>query len=264
MILPTLNPEKQAKTQAANPLTQGAIKYGSRSPQQWRGNTQDKEGGPSDASQGGKSSPATGMQNITNQIAMRSKAFDFAKMIAPTPVSLFMGAAKAISQQQINDQAAGFGISAGQVEAGMNEGAANDQDNAPGGGLSGKNAGLGALGTGGQGGIDSAGDDGPSDGPCFITTATAQNFGWSDDCAVLQTLRKFRDNIVARLPNGKDDISTYYNVAPAIAAKLTKPECDHVWENYIKRSVKAITAGKYLRAYKIYKNMMIKLQDGCK
>jgi len=43
-------------------------------------------------------------------------------------------------------------------DAGVAEGNANSQDNAPGGGLSGVNAGIGALGTGGQGGIDSAGD----------------------------------------------------------------------------------------------------------
>jgi hypothetical protein len=96
---------------------------------------------------------------------------------------------------------------------------------------------------------------GGDDGGCFITTATVGQFGWADDCRVLQMLRKFRDEHVP-----EDDIAKYYRIAPAIASRMGAEDAKTAWR-YIKRAVKAIAAGNNVRAYRIYKNMICTLDE---
>ncbi len=47
----------------------------------------------------------------------------------------------------------------------------------------------------------------------FLTTACLQAAGLPDNCKELQTLRRFRDEYVSRLPNGSAILSHYLNVA---------------------------------------------------
>ncbi len=57
---------------------------------------------------------------------------------------------------------------------------------------------------------------------CFLTTACCEHKGLPDDCYELQTMRKFRDCYLKKIPNGLEMISLYYEDAPAIVAAIRK------------------------------------------
>lgn len=51
---------------------------------------------------------------------------------------------------------------------------------------------------------------------CFITTACVEHQGLPDDCAELQTLRKYRDILVEKDDEFRGKILEYYRKAPLI------------------------------------------------
>jgi hypothetical protein len=64
---------------------------------------------------------------------------------------------------------------------------------------------------------DESGVDEPQpSGGCFITTACCQIVGLSDDCFELRMLRRYRDRVLSRTPDGQRDVERYYATAPAI------------------------------------------------
>ncbi|HYD81893.1 MAG TPA: calcium-binding protein [Paucimonas sp.] len=93
---------------------------------------------------------------------------------------------------------------------------------------------------------------------CFITTATAEQFGWADNCGVLTVLRWFRDNVMAERPDWKADIETYYRIAPKIveATRHDTALYQKLWTRFLRKAVAAVVAGKYQRAYDIYRKMV--------
>ena len=96
---------------------------------------------------------------------------------------------------------------------------------------------------------------------CFITTATAEQFGWADDCRVLETLRWFRDHVMAARPDWQRDIGVYYRIAPRIVAATRHDTALYrrLWRRSLRPAVAAIVAGKYQRAYDIYRRMVEEL-----
>ncbi|GAB2874601.1 hypothetical protein GCM10027277_49790 [Pseudoduganella ginsengisoli] len=96
---------------------------------------------------------------------------------------------------------------------------------------------------------------------CFITTATAEQFGWADNCRVLETLRWFRDHVMAARPDWQRDIGVYYRVAPRIVAATRHDAALYrrLWRRSLRPAVAAIVAGKYQRAYDIYRRMVEEL-----
>jgi hypothetical protein len=59
---------------------------------------------------------------------------------------------------------------------------------------------------------------------CFITTACCEALGLADDCFELRTLRRYRDEVLAKHPGGAADIAAYYALAPLILARLPQEE----------------------------------------
>lgn len=57
---------------------------------------------------------------------------------------------------------------------------------------------------------------------CFITTACCEAVGLADDCFELRILRRYRDEFLAKQPNGPAEIARYYALAPAIVRALSK------------------------------------------
>lgn len=98
-------------------------------------------------------------------------------------------------------------------------------------------------------------------GGCFITTATAEQFGWADDCRTLTVLRWFRDNVMAKRPDWEADIATYYKIAPGIvtATRHDSALYQELWEKFLRKAVAAVVAGKHQRAYDIYRGMVATL-----
>ncbi len=65
---------------------------------------------------------------------------------------------------------------------------------------------------------------------CFLTTATVGAIGLEDDCWELQTLRRFRDNVLKPTSEGRDLVQTYYEIAPTIVENINaRPDADAIW-----------------------------------
>jgi hypothetical protein len=58
--------------------------------------------------------------------------------------------------------------------------------------------------------------------PCFLTGACCDAIGLPDDCAELTILRRFRDEVMMVTPDGKEDVASYYRLAPAILAEIAR------------------------------------------
>ena len=101
---------------------------------------------------------------------------------------------------------------------------------------------------------------------CYITTAVCQSFGKSDDCHELTVLRDYRDNYLASLPNGKELIEKYYDVAPTIVKHIdqradAKEIYRSIWEEYLSPCISLIESGQMETCRKRYEEMVYTLRD---
>lgn len=101
---------------------------------------------------------------------------------------------------------------------------------------------------------------------CYLTTAVCNSLGWDDNCGALVRLRWYRDNILARSPGGKEEISEYYQTAPLIVAAIDKMENAReiyrdIYKGEIVPAVNAIDAGDYEIARDIYRQLVRRLQS---
>lgn len=101
---------------------------------------------------------------------------------------------------------------------------------------------------------------------CYITTAVCRHTGKADSCSELQTLRWYRDNVLADSEQGKRDIERYYQIAPQIVAAIdSRADADQVYEQlrsgHILPSVAAVEQQDYDRAYRLYREMTLALEQ---
>ncbi len=108
----------------------------------------------------------------------------------------------------------------------------------------------------------------PSAAWCFISTACAEARGMADDCYELALLRLFREEHVARLPEGEAALAAYREKAPRIVAAveaLGESAAREVWEEVYERGVKPavalITNGSWDEAYELYSSMCAELEE---
>ena len=81
--------------------------------------------------------------------------------------------------------------------------------------------------------------------------------GLPDTCAELQMLRAFRDGVLAHMPDGQDEITEYYRIAPDIVAAINQREdakqiWDRVYEELVVPCVRMIHEGKDEEAHRLY------------
>lgn len=98
-------------------------------------------------------------------------------------------------------------------------------------------------------------------GGCFITTAVCETLNLPDDCAALQTLRKYRDRYMRTSLDRAALVREYYATAPAIAARIkAKPNAREIglrlYETFIIPALLAIKRGHYARALEIYRELI--------
>ena len=96
---------------------------------------------------------------------------------------------------------------------------------------------------------------------CFLTTATCVSLGLGDDCADLRDLRRFRDQVLARMPGGPAEIEAYYRLAPRLVAAIdasADPRRTYraLYAEWIAPAVVAIRAGANQQAYDRYRRMV--------
>ncbi|MDW5556081.1 CFI-box-CTERM domain-containing protein [Streptococcus mutans] len=104
------------------------------------------------------------------------------------------------------------------------------------------------------------------DGGCYLTTATVDYLNLADDCEELTILRNFRDNYLAKLPNGKKEIKHYYSIAPVIVNKINfsknKEEIlNNIYNQLIIPCVELIKQGQLKETYQKYKEYTLKLEQ---
>ena len=102
----------------------------------------------------------------------------------------------------------------------------------------------------------------PAEG-CFLTTACCEVLGLADDCFELTALRRYRDQVLADMPGGMDDIAWYGRVAPLILERLPGeqrvPRLLSVYARFILPSAIAARLGYSSLAYRLYARMMREL-----
>jgi len=91
---------------------------------------------------------------------------------------------------------------------------------------------------------------------CFLTTACVEHAGLADDCHELQVLRRFRDDYVAALPDGKTILSEYYLSAPTIVRRIQssrqRGEVLGALFGTIREAVVLIESGHHKQAFDTY------------
>ncbi|HET9984000.1 MAG TPA: CFI-box-CTERM domain-containing protein [Longimicrobiales bacterium] len=99
---------------------------------------------------------------------------------------------------------------------------------------------------------------------CYITTAVCEALGLPDDCETLALLRAFRDTVLARTEDGRQEIAQYYTTAPAIVAAIdARPDAERVYralmETVIAPAAADILAGRHDEARHRYRRMVERL-----
>lgn len=101
---------------------------------------------------------------------------------------------------------------------------------------------------------------------CYITTAMCRDTGKPDDCAELQSLRKYRDEVMLNDSDGRNLIKEYYLKAPKIVS-LINQEPNHyqiyqmLRERYITPAANAADAGENAKVLELYKAMVESLSQ---
>lgn len=95
---------------------------------------------------------------------------------------------------------------------------------------------------------------------CWLTTACCEYKGLEDDCKELTILRRFRDEILMNMPDGKEMIQTYYQEAPRIIIQINQCEqkneiYDWIYEKIL-NIINKIEEKKYDQAVTDYLYMM--------
>ncbi len=103
----------------------------------------------------------------------------------------------------------------------------------------------------------------PVDSNCFLTTACCELVGLTDDCFELRALRRFRDQVLARTPEGRRDIALYYERAPQILRMMAvRDETRHLLPLYFTHILpSAVLAHLGLRRLpdRLYRDLMGRL-----
>lgn len=103
---------------------------------------------------------------------------------------------------------------------------------------------------------------------CFITSAVCKTFSKPDDCQELMAFRHFRDSYMAERGDLSREVQNYYEIAPkicdAIDAKgeaAAKIEYERIWHTYLSKAYDALNNNEFKKAYQIYKDMVLRLQE---
>lgn len=100
---------------------------------------------------------------------------------------------------------------------------------------------------------------------CFITTACCEVLGLDDNCFELRTLRRYRNEVLAKQPGGAALIARYYAVAPAVLTRLRRASENparallSVYARFVLPAALAARLGLDALAYRLYVRMLHEL-----
>lgn len=101
---------------------------------------------------------------------------------------------------------------------------------------------------------------------CYLTSACIEARSLPDDCGELTVLRNFRDTYMKKQPGGEADIAEYYKRAPKIVKQIDaqanrKDIYETIYSSVIRPCVELIEKGQNSEAYRMYKDMVLKLEQ---
>lgn len=104
------------------------------------------------------------------------------------------------------------------------------------------------------------------DDECYLTTICVMHLNKADDCFELTTLRRFRDEYVAKQNNGKMLISNYNTVAPMVVSKINKSPnkaqiLDCMYQDLVKPTLALIAQNKLKQAQEYYTSYALALHN---
>ncbi len=98
---------------------------------------------------------------------------------------------------------------------------------------------------------------------CYLTSACVEYYGKPDDCYELQTLRKFRDDVLIKSPEGQKLVDEYYKIAPPIVKRLhilnDSKNYEYIYSQILK-CINHIENNENEKAVKVYTKMCQKMQ----
>lgn len=100
---------------------------------------------------------------------------------------------------------------------------------------------------------------------CYITTATCESLGKSDECYELNLFRKFRDNWLANMIDGRQLIDEYYQTAPFIVERINSMNDKNsiykvIWEKYLQPCLEFLETYRYKECKTLYIKMINELR----
>ena len=103
-------------------------------------------------------------------------------------------------------------------------------------------------------------------GGCFITTAAVEFMGLDDDCEELNTLRIFRDKLVAEDSELRELVLEYYRTAPQIVKAISESEdkeevLNEIYNDVVLTVVSLLKAGEIEQAKKQYLAIYNRLKE---
>lgn len=109
------------------------------------------------------------------------------------------------------------------------------------------------------------GSSSSSSSGCFLTSACVEAKGLPDDCRELTTLRRYRDEYLAKQDCGQCEINHYYHVAPQIVEKIkARPDAlavfEHIYDELVVPCVRHIDAGDMEAAHTLYRDCVLALE----
>ncbi len=109
------------------------------------------------------------------------------------------------------------------------------------------------------------GSSSSSRGGCFLTSACMEAKGLPDDCDELETMRRYRDEVLARQTGGKEEINRYYAIAPDIVENINKrKDAKEIWQRVydemVAPCVAYIKAAEYDQAFALYRDYALRLE----
>ena len=99
---------------------------------------------------------------------------------------------------------------------------------------------------------------------CYITTIVCNRMGMADDCVELETLRKFRHDVLQKDEKYKPILFEYDTVGPKIASRLQQEDMDMVqrmFTSFIQPIVGYLQKGQNEEAIRRYVMMTKSLED---
>lgn len=97
---------------------------------------------------------------------------------------------------------------------------------------------------------------------CYITTAICEASGKADDCYELTILRKFRDEWLAKQPDGMYLINEYYETAPQIVSVINSLKnkeriYDFLGKNFLSKCIRYVEDNQMNDCKKCYMDMVL-------